>query len=132
MEWKNVRDYHQFVFLAIDKDEYEEIMNDDSIPEKFKQILKKARDEYKWRQYNKKYSSVMANRKKTNMAFRKCAAAAKRLIDRDMPITAYQLKKEAGVHFNTAKKFIEKYEDDIKEKYLEYIFSDLGLDGSIL
>ena len=66
------------------------------------------------------------------MAFRKCAAALKRLIDRDMPITAYQLKKEAGVHFNTAKKFIEKYEDDIKEKYLEYIFSDLGLDGSVL
>ena len=64
MEWKNVRDYHQFVFLAIDKDEYNEIMNDDSIPEKFKQILKKARDEYKWRQYNKRYSSVMANRKK--------------------------------------------------------------------
>jgi hypothetical protein len=49
-----------------------------------------------------------------------------------MPITTYQLKKEAGVHFNTAKKFIEKYEDDIKEKYLEYIFSDLGLDGSVL
>ena len=64
MEWKNVRDYHQFVFLAIDKDEYNEIMNDDSIPEKFKQILKKARDEYKWRQYNKRHSSVMANRKK--------------------------------------------------------------------
>ena len=132
MEWKNVRDYHQFVFFAIDKDEYEEIMNDDEIPEKFKQILKKARDEYKWRQYNKKYSSVMASRKKTNMAFRKCAAALKRLIDRDMPITTYQLKKEAGVHFNTAKKFIERYEDDIKEKYLDYIFDDLGLDGSVL
>jgi len=108
MEWKNVRYYYQFVFFAIDKDEYKEIMNDDSIPEKFKQILKKARDEYKWRQYNKRHSSVMANRKKTNMAFRKCAAALKRLINKNMPITAYQLKKEAGVHFNTAKKFIEK------------------------
>ena len=132
MEWKNVRDYHQFVFLAIDKDEYEEIMNDDSIPEKFKQILKKARDEYKWRQYNKRHSSVMANRKKTNMAFRKCAIALKELINKNVPITAYQLKKEAGVHFNTAKKFMERYEDDIKEKYLDYIFSDLGLDGSVL
>ena len=132
MEWKNVRDYHQFVFFAIDKDEYEEIMNDDSIPEKFKQILKKARDEYKWRQLNKRYSSVMANRKKTEKAFRKCAIALKRLIDNDIPVTAYQLKKEAGVHFNTAKKFIERYEDNIKEKYLDYIFDDLGLDGSVL
>ena len=41
MEWKNVRDYHQFVFFAIDKDEYEEIMNDDSIPEKCNKYLRK-------------------------------------------------------------------------------------------
>jgi hypothetical protein len=40
------------------------MLNDNSIPEKFKQILKKARNEYKWRQLNKKYSSAMANRKK--------------------------------------------------------------------
>ena len=132
MEWKNVRDYHQFVFFAIDKDEYEKIMNDDSIPEKFKQILRDARNEYKWRQLNKRHSSAIASRVKLEKAFKKCAIALKRLIDDDIPVTAYQLKKISGVHFNTAKKFIERYEDDIKEKYLDYIFDDLKIDVSKL
>jgi len=132
MEWENVRDYHDFVFFAIEKDKFEEIMNDENVPEQFKQILRDARSEYKWRNLNKRKSSRAAVAAKIKKAYRKCAIALKKLIDNDIPVTPYQIHKNAGVHYNTAKKFIERYEDDIKEKYLDYIFDDLNIDISKL
>ena len=132
MEWESVRDYHDFVFFAIEKDKFEEIMNDENVPEEFKQILRDARNEYKWRNLNKRRSSVAASRARVKKAYRKCAIALKKLIDDDIPVTPYQIHKNAGVHYNTAKKFIERYKDDIKEKYLDYILDDLDIDISKL
>jgi len=132
MEWENVRDYHDFVFFCMEKRKFEELMNDESIPEQFKQILRDARSEYKWRNLNKRKSSRAAVAAKIKKAYRKCAVALKKLIDDNIPVTPYQIHKNAGVHYNTAKKFIERYEDDIKEKYLDYIFYDLDIDSSKL
>jgi predicted transcriptional regulator len=106
------------IYLLANQAEFEEMINKNK---QIKDILLKWRDNYKYRNINKKEGALKARNKRSNKTQKKLALALYLLKKENKKITINSLAKKANVNWRTAKKFFNLYEDIISEKDVDYI-----------
>ena len=112
-------DRKNYVYLRIEKKEWEKVIQQDCISSI---LLKKWREEYKFKNINRRTSAEWANKIKQKKVLEKIVkvldTSVNGLFAEDLnKLTTYKLAKLAGINYLTAQKYWEKR--GLKEKFLK-------------